>query len=176
MNFHTFTSSGGDFSKGVITAVTLTTNDSSFTGTLTTNGVAGSRLRANRETVTGIASVLTLWTVVVFLQEDEKIQMTNIIFSLLKESKVKFRFFCCTNSPYVNFTKQQSLWQQVTNTDYYLQNNITEAQVHKRHEARKMTLLNTRLKFASGHTRQNKAAPAKPLSVVQESSVYFFLY
>lgn len=75
MNSHTFTSSGGDLCEGVITAITLTTYDSSFTEALPRDGVTGPRLRANWETFAGVASVLTLWTIVVVLQEKEKIWM-----------------------------------------------------------------------------------------------------
>lgn len=72
MNSRTLASSGSDLSEGVITAVTLAADDSSFTGALPSDGVAGSRLRANRETLAGEASVLTFWPKVVFLQEEEK--------------------------------------------------------------------------------------------------------
>lgn len=84
MNLNTFTSHGGHFSEGVIAAVTLTTYDTSLTGALPSDGVTGARLRANRETVAGITSILTLWTIVVFLRKEEKIQMTNTISSVLK--------------------------------------------------------------------------------------------
>lgn len=61
-------SSGSDLSKLAITAVALPADDSSFTGALPGDRVAGSRLGAHRKTLTGIAGVLTLGTVVVFLQ------------------------------------------------------------------------------------------------------------
>ena len=47
INSHAFTSSGGDFCEGVITAVTLATYDSSLTGALPGDGVTGPGLRAN---------------------------------------------------------------------------------------------------------------------------------
>lgn len=71
INPHTLASQRSDLSEGVITAVTLSTDDSSFTGALPGDRVAGSRLGANGETLAGIASVLAIGTVVVFLQEEE---------------------------------------------------------------------------------------------------------
>lgn len=61
-------SSGSDLSKLAITAVALPADDSSFTGALPSDRVAGSRLGADGKTLTGVAGVLTLRTVVVFLQ------------------------------------------------------------------------------------------------------------
>lgn len=72
---HTFTSSGGDLSERVVTAVTLSTYDSSLAGALARYGVTGPRLRANREAFTGVTSVIPLWTVVVILQERRKISI-----------------------------------------------------------------------------------------------------
>lgn len=66
---HTFASSGSDFSEGIIALVALTTDNSSLAGALPSDGVAGSRLRAYRETVAGVTSVLSLWTIVIILQE-----------------------------------------------------------------------------------------------------------
>lgn len=66
---HTLASSGCDFSKGIIALVTLPADHSPLAGALPSDGVAGSRLRADRETITGVAGVLTLWTIVVILQE-----------------------------------------------------------------------------------------------------------
>lgn len=90
INPHTLASQWSDLSEGVIAAVTLTTDDSSFTGALPGDGVAGSRLGANGETLAGIASVLAVRTVVVFLQEEEKTEMTDVLVSSsdvsLKES------------------------------------------------------------------------------------------
>lgn len=80
MNSHTFTSTGGDFSEGVITAVTLTADDSPLAGALPGDGVASSRLRAGREALTGVASVLSFWTVMVFLQGEERKQMADVIY------------------------------------------------------------------------------------------------
>lgn len=61
-------SSGSDFGKLAITAVALPPDDSSFTGALPGDRVAGSRLGADGKALTGVAGVLTLGTVVVFLQ------------------------------------------------------------------------------------------------------------
>lgn len=72
MNSHTFTSTGGDFGEGVITAVTLTTYDPALAGALPADGVASSRLRARREALTGVASVLSFWTIMVFLQGEAR--------------------------------------------------------------------------------------------------------
>lgn len=66
---HTLTSCRSDFSKGVITSVTLTADNSSFAWALPSDGVTGSRIRAKRETLAGVAGVVTLWTIVVFLQK-----------------------------------------------------------------------------------------------------------
>jgi len=72
LNTHTLASSGSDLGEGVIAAVTLTADDSSFTGALPRDGVTCSRLGAKRETLTGVTSVLAFRTIVVFLQEGRR--------------------------------------------------------------------------------------------------------
>lgn len=95
MNSHTFTSNGGDFSERVITAITLATYDPSFTGALPGDGVAGPRLGAYRETFTGVAGVLPLWTVVVFLQGEKTV------------SKYRIGCICTSNQETISLTNIQ---------------------------------------------------------------------
>lgn len=68
MHSHTLASRGRDLGERVITAVTLATYDPSLAGTLSSLRVAGSGLGAHRETLAGVASVVTLWAIVVVLQ------------------------------------------------------------------------------------------------------------
>lgn len=68
---HTLASNWSDLSEGVVTAVTLTADDSPFTGALPSDGVACSRLRADREALAWVACVLAFWPIVVFLQEQD---------------------------------------------------------------------------------------------------------
>ena len=106
LNSHTFTSAGSDFSEGVVTAVTLTTYDSSLAGALPGDRVASSRLRASREALTRVASVLSFWTIMVFLQGEARKRMTDIIYLVhQKRAKRKFRYLGMVSDPNKNVGK-----------------------------------------------------------------------
>ncbi len=64
----TFTAVRGNFSEGVVTAVTLTSDDAGFALTLATFSVTCSGERADRVAVTQKAVVTTFKTVVVVLE------------------------------------------------------------------------------------------------------------